>query len=58
MLGSLATTIVLGWLTDARLVRTLHVFHISQFYVIEINHWVQMIVDIAEFSSKELFFVI
>ena len=31
---------------------------ISQFYVIKINHRVQMIFDIAEFPSKELFFVI
>ena len=28
----------------------------SQFYVIKINHWVQMIIDIAEFLPKELFF--
>ena len=34
-------------------------FHLSQFYMIEINHkWVQMIVDIAEFTPKELFLVI
>ena len=33
-------------------------FNISQFYVIKINHWVQMIIDIAEFIPKELFFVI
>ena len=33
-------------------------FNISQFYVIKISHWVQMIIDIAEFTSKELFFVI
>ena len=31
---------------------------ISQFYVIMINHRVQMIIDIAEFTPKELFFVI
>ena len=33
-------------------------FNISQFYVIEINHRVQMIIDIAEFTPKELFFVL
>ena len=33
-------------------------FYIFQFYVIEINQGVQMIVDIAEFTPKELFFVI
>ena len=33
-------------------------FNISQFYVIKINHPVQMIIDIAEFTPKELFFVI
>ena len=32
-------------------------FDISQFYVIKINHRVQMIIDTAEFTSKELFFV-
>ena len=31
-------------------------FNISQFYVIKINHWVQMIIDIVEFAPKELFF--
>ena len=31
-------------------------FNISQFYVIKINHRVQMIIDIAEFIPKELFF--
>ena len=31
-------------------------FNISQFYVIKINHRVQMIIDIAEFTPKELFF--
>ena len=30
-------------------------FNISQFYVIKINHQVQMIIDIAEFTLKELF---
>ena len=33
-------------------------FNISQFYVIEIYHRVQMIIDITEFTPKELFFVI
>ena len=32
-------------------------FNISQFYVNKINHRVQMIIDIAEFTPKELFFV-
>ena len=53
MLGSLATASVLYCLTNARFVR-----NISQFYAIKINHWVHMIADIAEFTSKELFFVI
>ena len=33
-------------------------FNISQFYEIKINHGVQMIIDIAEFTPKELLFVI
>ena len=33
-------------------------FNISEFYVIEIYHGVQMIIDITEFTPKELFFVI
>ena len=33
-------------------------FNIYQFYVIKINHRVQMIIDIAEFTPKELFSVI
>ena len=33
-------------------------FNISQFYVIKIIHQVQMVIDIAEFTPKELFFVI
>ena len=33
-------------------------FNIYQFYVIKINHRVQMIINIAEFTPKELFFVI
>ena len=33
-------------------------FNISQFYVIKINYWVHMIIDITEFTPKELFFVI
>ena len=33
-------------------------FNISQFYVIKINHRVQMIIDIDEFTPKDLFFVI
>ena len=33
-------------------------FNISQFYVIKINHRLQMIFDKAEFTPKELFFVI
>ena len=31
--------------------------NISQFYVNKINHRVQMIIDIAEFTPRELFFV-
>ena len=31
-------------------------FNISQFYVIKINHRVQMITDKAAFTPKELFF--
>ena len=46
MLGPLANMSVLGWLTNARLVRKLHSGNISQFYVIEINHRVQTIIDI------------
>ena len=30
----------------------------SQFYVIKIYHWVQMIIDVAAFTPKWLFFVI
>ena len=30
-------------------------FNISQFYVIKVNHQVLMIIDIAEFTLKELF---
>ena len=33
-------------------------FNISQFYVIKINHQVQMIIAIAEFTPKGLFFII
>ena len=33
-------------------------FNISQFYMIKINHRVQTIIDIAEFTPKELFFII
>ena len=33
-------------------------FNISQFYVIKINHPVEMIIGIAEFTPEELFFVI
>ena len=33
-------------------------FNISQFYVIKINHRVQMIIDIDEFTPKDLFYVI
>ena len=33
-------------------------FNISQFYMIKINHQVQMVIDIAEFTPKEFFFVI
>ena len=32
-------------------------FNISQFYEIKIDHRVQMIIDIAEFTQKELFFI-
>ena len=56
MLGSLATTSVLCWLTTfgGKIAR----FNLSQFYVIKINHRVQMIIGIAEFTHKKLFFVI
>ena len=57
MLGSLASTNVLGWLTNARLWEMPRC-NISQFYVIKINHRVQMIIDIAELTPKELFFFI
>ena len=33
-------------------------FNMSQFYVIKINHRAQMIIDITEFTPKELFFVV
>ena len=33
-------------------------FNLPQFYVIKINHPVQMIIDVAEFTQKELFFVV
>ena len=33
-------------------------FSIAQFYVIKIYHRVQMIIGIAEFTPKKLFFVI
>ena len=33
-------------------------FNISEFYAIKINHRVQMIIDIAEFTQKEMFFII
>ena len=33
-------------------------FNISQFYVIKNNHRVQMIIDVAEITPKELFFII
>ena len=33
-------------------------FNISQFYLIKINHRVQLIIDIAEFTPRELFSVI
>ena len=33
-------------------------FNTFQFYVIKINHRVQIIIDIAEFTPKELFSVI
>ena len=33
-------------------------FNLSPFYIIKINHQIQMIIDIAEFTPKELFFVI
>ena len=55
MLGSLATTSVLGWLTNARFGEKTARFNISQFYMIKINHQVQMVIDIAEFTPKEFF---
>ena len=57
MLGSLATMAVFCWHTNARLVRKLYGWIYLSFYVIKIYHWVQMIIDLAEFKSKELFFV-
>ena len=33
-------------------------FNISQFYVIKTYHRVQMIIDVAEFTPKEVFFII
>ena len=51
MLGSLATTKMLCGSPIARV-------NISQFYLIKINQRVQMIIDVAEFTPKELFFVI
>ena len=33
-------------------------FNISPFYVIKINYRVQMIIDVAEFTATEVFFVI
>ena len=50
MFGSLATTSLLFCLTNARFVRKL--LNISQFYVIKINHLVQMIIDIADLHQK------
>ena len=50
MLQSLATTGLLGWLTNAHLVRKLRE-SVSQFYVINILHQVKMSIDdIAEFT--------
>ena len=53
MLGYLATTSVLCWLTFGEKIAR---FIISQFYMIEINHLLP--IDIAEFPPKELFFLI
>ena len=58
MLGSLATTSMLCWLTNAHLVRRLHGSLYLNFYLIRINHRVQIIIGIAEFTPKELFLVI
>ena len=58
MLGSLATMSVFCWLTNARIGEKFARLNISKFYVVKIDHGVQMIVDIAGFTSKELFFVI
>ena len=41
------------WTFDEKIAR----FNISQFYMTKINHRVQMIIDIAEFTPKELLFV-
>ena len=50
MLQYLATTSVLGWLTNARLVREIH-GSVSQFCVIKILHQVKMFIDnIGEFK--------
>ena len=55
MLGFLATMGVLGWLTNACLVKKNARFILSQFYVFKTSHRVHMIIDIAEFTPKELF---
>ena len=55
MLGSIAATSVLGWLTNERCTKIVR-FNISRFYVIKMNHRVQMIFDMAEFTPKEQFF--
>ena len=47
---------LIGWLTNALFGEKIERFNISQFYVIEIAHRVQMIIDIAEITTKELFF--
>ena len=57
MLVYLATTSVPCWLTNARSLESCTVRYISV-YVIEINYRVQIIIGIAEFTPKDLFFVI
>ena len=58
MLGSLATTSVFLLAHQCPFGGKIARFNISQFYEIQINHQVPMIIGIAEFTPNELFFVI
>ena len=49
---------LIGWLTNALFGEKIERFNISQFYVINNAHRVQMIIDIAEITTKELLFAI